>query len=72
MRRQEEGGREAAIAAALAALNERERHIVHERILAEVPRTLQDVADEYGITRERVRQLEKNALEKLRKLLAPA
>ena len=71
MRRQEETRREATIAAALAALNERERHIVHERILAEVPRTLQDVADDYGITRERVRQLEKNALEKLRKLLAP-
>jgi RNA polymerase sigma-32 factor len=72
MRRQEEGGREKAIALALSALNDRERHIVHERILAEVPRTLQDVADDYGITRERVRQLEKNALEKLRKLLAPA
>jgi len=72
MRRQEETRREATIAAALSALNERERYIVHERILAEVPRTLQDVADEYGITRERVRQLEKNALEKLRKLLAPA
>ncbi|MBE0502707.1 MAG: RNA polymerase sigma factor RpoH [Desulfuromonadales bacterium] len=72
MRRQEEGRREETIATALAALNERERHIVHERILAEVPRTLQDVADEYGITRERVRQLEKNAMEKLRKLLAPA
>jgi RNA polymerase sigma-32 factor len=71
MRRQEETRREAAISAALAALNERERRIVHERILAEVPRTLQDVAADYGITRERVRQLEKNALEKLRKLLAP-
>jgi len=72
LRREEEGGREATVAAALAALNDRERHIVHERILAEVPRTLQDVADDYGITRERVRQLEKNALAKLRKLLAPA
>ena len=72
MRRQEEGVRERAIALALSALNERERQIVHERILAEVPRTLQDVANDYGITRERVRQLEKNALEKLRKLLAPA
>jgi RNA polymerase sigma-32 factor len=72
MRRQEETRREKTIASALAALNERERCIVHERILAEVPRTLQDVADDYGITRERVRQLEKNALQKLRKLLAPA
>jgi RNA polymerase sigma-32 factor len=72
MHRQEATRREKTIAAALASLNERERRIVHERILAEVPRTLQDVADDYGITRERVRQLEKNALEKLRKLLAPA
>lgn len=72
MRHQEETRREATIAAALSALNERERHIVHERILAEVPRTLQDVADEYGISRERVRQVEKNAMDKLRKLLAPA
>jgi RNA polymerase sigma-32 factor len=72
MRREEEGDREATVAVALSALNERERHIVHDRILAEVPRTLQDVADDYGITRERVRQLEKNALAKLRKLLAPA
>ena len=72
MRRQEEGSRERAITIALSALNDRERHIIHERILAEVPRTLQEVADEYGISRERVRQLEKNAMEKLRKLLAPA
>ncbi len=51
---------------ALALLNERERRIVHDRILADAPRTLQELADDYGISRERVRQLEKNALEKLK------
>lgn len=51
---------------ALATLSQRERRIVHDRILAETPRTLQELADDYGISRERVRQLEKQALSKLR------
>ncbi len=59
------------VGAALARLNERERRIVQERILSENPRTLQEIADEYGISRERVRQLEKGALDKLR-LCLPA
>ena len=57
---------------AMSGLNERERKIVHERILAERPRTLQEIADDFGITRERVRQLEKVALEKVRGALLPA
>jgi RNA polymerase sigma-32 factor len=57
---------------ALTALNARERRIVHDRILAETPRTLQELADDYGISRERVRQLEKQALVKLRGVLVPA
>ncbi len=57
---------------ALLRLNDRERHIVRERILAESPRTLQELADDYGISRERVRQLEKGALEKLRTALLPS
>lgn len=64
--------REILVSAALEQLNERERRIVHDRILCDEPRTLQELADDYGITRERVRQLEKNALEKLRKVLAVA
>ena len=36
------------------------------------PRTLQELADDYGISRERVRQLEKGALEKIRLSLQPA
>jgi RNA polymerase sigma-32 factor len=54
---------------ALGRLNERERRIIHERILSEHPRTLQELAEEYGISRERIRQLEKNALEKLKETL---
>ncbi len=55
---------------ALAELKPRERHIIEQRILAETPSTLQDLADEYGISRERVRQIEQNALSKLRSVMA--
>ncbi len=54
------------IESSLQCLNERERTIIRDRILFDKPRTLQEIADEYGISRERVRQLEKNALKKLR------
>jgi RNA polymerase sigma-32 factor len=56
---------------ALKTLNPRERRIIHERILADNPRTLQELADDYGISRERVRQLEKAALSKIRGTLEP-
>lgn len=48
-------------------LNERERKIFRERLLAELPLTLQDIADEYGITKERVRQLEERLIARLKK-----
>lgn len=70
IRQQEESHLSTAVAAALERLNERERAIVHDRILADEPRTLQELADDYGISRERVRQLEKNALAKLKGALA--
>lgn len=54
---------------AMRHLNERERRIVEERILSDEPSTLQALADDYGISRERIRQLEKKALEKIRKAL---
>jgi RNA polymerase sigma-32 factor len=57
---------------ALSRLNERERQIIHDRILSDAPRTLQELADDYGISRERIRQLEKNALLKMRGALEPA
>lgn len=57
------------VEAALAILKPRDRAIIERRILTETPETLQDLADEYGISRERVRQLEANALKKMKEAL---
>lgn len=54
---------------ALASLNDRERMIVEERFLADPQKTLADLADRLGISVERVRQLEGQALKKMRGLL---
>lgn len=54
---------------ALASLPERERHIVAERQLAEQPKTLEELGVHYGISRERVRQLEARALQRLQKVV---
>ena len=54
------------IAGALAHLNERESYIVKHRIMTESPITLQEIGSKYNITRERARQIEKQALKKLR------
>ena len=59
------------IAQALESLNEKERFIVEQRISSDSPLTLQDIADHFGISRERVRQIEKRALAKLREVLNP-
>lgn len=53
------------ISGAMAKLNERESFIVKHRIMADEPLTLQEVGDHYHITRERARQIEKQALKKL-------
>jgi RNA polymerase sigma-32 factor len=52
---------------AMSVLNDRERHILHERRLKDDPTTLEDLSAEYGISRERVRQIEVRAFEKLQK-----
>ncbi len=52
---------------AMGALNERERHILTQRRLVEEPQTLEDLSQEYDISRERVRQIEVRAFEKLQK-----
>ena len=70
-RREEENGNREAVKRALDLLNDRERRIIRERILADDPRTLQEIADELGISRERVRQLEQNALRRIRQNLEP-
>lgn len=51
---------------ALEHLDERSQDILQQRWLAEDKATLQDLADKYGVSAERVRQLEKNAMKKLR------
>lgn len=56
---------------AMEGLNEKERYIVEHRITSEDPRTLQDIATHFSISRERVRQLEERALSKLKKVLLP-
>jgi RNA polymerase sigma-32 factor len=66
-----EQGLSTRVRRAMLYLNAREQRIIRERILCELPRTLQELADELGISRERVRQLEKNALDKMKGTLEP-
>jgi RNA polymerase sigma-32 factor len=51
----------------MKVLNARERHILNERRLKDDPTTLEELSKEYGISRERVRQIEVRAFEKLQK-----
>jgi RNA polymerase sigma-32 factor len=59
--------RRKALASALSVLNDRERRIFEARRLAEDPITLTDLAAEFGVSRERVRQIDVSSLEKVRK-----
>jgi RNA polymerase sigma-32 factor len=67
--RQELNGRKALLKGALATLNQRERHILIERRLKDEPATLEDLSQQYAISRERVRQIEVRAFEKLQKAM---
>jgi RNA polymerase sigma-32 factor len=64
--------RSARVAAALAALPERERRIVEERHLREDTPLLREIGRRFGVSKERVRQIEKRALERLRRILSEA
>jgi RNA polymerase sigma-32 factor len=55
---------------ALATLPERERHILAERQLSEEPKTLEELGKVYGISRERVRQLEARALDRVKVMVS--
>jgi len=57
---------------AMKSLNEREQHIITERRLSENPTTLETLSQHYGISRERVRQIEVRAFEKLQKAIKNA
>ena len=69
---EEAGIRSSLLQDAMAELNERERHILTERRLKDEPTTLEDLATHYGVSRERVRQIEVRAFEKLQKAIRAA
>ena len=64
---EEADSRRQALGEALSVLNERERRILEARRLADDPITLEELAAEFGISRERVRQIEVRAFEKIQK-----
>ena len=64
---EEYGQRMGLLGDAMKDLSDRERHILTERRLRDDPTTLEDLAGQYGVSRERVRQIEVRAFEKLQK-----
>jgi RNA polymerase sigma-32 factor len=69
--RQENAILEQSVACALESLNEKERFVIERRVASEQPMTLQEIADHFAISRERVRQIEEGALKKMKRLLTP-
>jgi RNA polymerase sigma-32 factor len=67
--REELTGRKALLPGALNSLGERERQILIERRLKDNPATLEDLSIQYNVSRERVRQIEVRAFEKLQKAM---
>jgi RNA polymerase sigma-32 factor len=61
--------RHALLVEAMQALNDRERHILTERRLRDDPKTLEELSQVYDVSRERIRQIEVRAFEKLQKAL---
>ena len=66
---EERGLRHDLLIEAMDSLNDREKHILAERRLAEEPKTLEELSQVYGVSRERVRQIEVRAFEKLQKAM---
>lgn len=69
---QEWGRRRSMLKRAMRILSQRERHILAERRLKDSPSTLEELSQEYGISRERVRQIEVRAFEKVQKAVRNA
>lgn len=59
------------VSQAVSRLNEKERYVIEHRVSAEDPMTLQEIADHFSLSRERVRQIEEGALKKMKSLLLP-
>ncbi|MFM6931374.1 MAG: RNA polymerase sigma factor RpoH [Novosphingobium sp.] len=66
---QEAGFRHALLLEAMDSLNDREKHILTERRLIDEPKTLEELSQTYNVSRERVRQIEVRAFEKLQKAM---
>jgi RNA polymerase sigma-32 factor len=64
--------RKSFLSTALDTLNDRERRIFEARRLAENPATLEDLSAEFGVSRERIRQIEVRAFEKVQKAVKGA
>ncbi|HXR95360.1 MAG TPA: RNA polymerase sigma factor RpoH [Rhizomicrobium sp.] len=69
--REERSDRHEALTLALDTLSERERDIIQERRLKDEPATLEELSQKYGVSRERVRQIEVRAFEKLQATMQP-
>ena len=69
--REERGDRHELLTSALDTLSERERDIIQERRLKDEPATLEELSQKYGVSRERVRQIEVRAFEKLQAAMQP-
>ena len=69
---QERTQRMGLLESAMTELSDRERHILTERRLKDEPTTLEELAAQYGVSRERVRQIEVRAFEKLQKAMLAA
>jgi len=69
---QEYGQRMDLLQTAMGELNDREKEILTERRLKDSPTTLEDLAERFGVSRERVRQIEVRAFEKLQKAMIAA
>ena len=59
--------RKSYLSSAMAVLNDRERRVFEARRLAEEPATLEELSEEFGVSRERIRQIEVRAFEKVQK-----
>jgi len=66
---QEKDVRHDMLTEAMDALNDREKHILAERRLSDDPKTLEELSQVYGVSRERVRQIEVRAFDKLQKAM---
>jgi len=66
---EERVARRAMLVEAMSGLNAREQHILTERRLVDEPKTLEELSQHHGVSRERVRQIEVRAFEKLQKAM---